>query len=170
MKLISIAAIDEDRAIASENGIPWDLPEDHKHWVDTIRGHPVIEGRKTAIAATKDDVSIGNVTSNTNIVLTTQEDIEPAGGNVVIVNSVDEALEVADGLDDNEVYIIGGGEIYRQFMPYIDEMVLSHIDGDYDGAVYFPEWDDDEWEVVKADEREGFTIKYYERKNAQDNQ
>jgi dihydrofolate reductase len=162
MNLISLAAIDENRVIAdSEEGIPWNIEEDKRHYVDTIAGQVVISGRKTAIAATRGP-GISRITDNTNIILTKQ-DIDVDKENIKISNSIGDALAKAELTTSEDVYVIGGGEIYEQLLPLCDKMVISHIPIDSGGDIKYPEWDEQAWEVTSSKKFDEFEVKEYAR-------
>lgn len=128
-----IAAIGRDtRAIGKDNRLLWDIPEDMKRFRTLTSGHAVIMGQKTY-------ESIGRPLPNrTNIVLTQDPTFQVAG--VVVCYSIEEALERAREYEREEVFVIGGGTIYRQFLPLSDRLYLTLVDGDYEADTFFPEY------------------------------
>ncbi len=160
MKITIVAAASENNVIGKQGKIPWDLPDDFKHFHDVTKGKPVIMGRKT-------HESIGRVLpGRMNIVVTRQEiDIEGCK----IVHSIEEALELVK--DEPEVCVIGGGEIYKQSLPLATHIDLTRVHATIEGDAFFPEFSEDEWEEISCERHEAdkehayaFTFHVYERK------
>lgn len=146
MTIISlIAAIDLNRLIGKGgNELPWRLPADLKRFRNVTIGKPVIMGRKTF-------ESIGRpLSERTNIVITRNEKYEAPG--CVIAHSPEEALRAADGA--LEVMIIGGGDIFAKFMPRAMRMYLTQIDAEFEGNIYFPEWNPTKWREISRESHE----------------
>ena len=132
------------RAIGIKNGLIWHVPEDLKRFKALTLGHPIIMGRKTF-------QSIGRVLpGRTNIVITREPTFQVDG--VVVVHSLTNAIEKAseeiasssprnDGKTD-EIFIIGGAQIYEQALPLTDKLYLTVIDNEIDGDVFFPDYSD----------------------------
>ena len=136
-----IAAMGKNRVIGHDNSIPWKLPADMKRFKDLTTGKPVIMGRKTF-------ESIGRPLPNrTNIIITSDKNYKADG--CIVVHSVDEALKVAKG---DEIMIIGGAQIYKQFLPIANRMYLTFIDKNFEGDAYFPEYDKHEWKEISREE------------------
>lgn len=143
-KLALIAAMAKNRVIGRDNGLPWQLPEDLKRFRQITSGCPILMGRKTF-------ESIGRVLpQRQNIVITRQQDLEIPGAQVV--SSLEEAIQTADAAA-REVFVIGGGEIYRQALGLADRLYVTWIDHKVDGDAYFPEWKDTEFVEVAREER-----------------
>ena len=137
-----ISAIGENREIGEKNNLLWNLPADMKHFKETTSGHVVIMGLKTF-------ESIGRPLPNRrNIVLAQNYDTQQQG--VEIFNSVESLL---DNLDkslnkDEEVFVIGGGQIYKLFINMADRLYITHVNKSFPNAdVFFPEIDPS-WGVV----------------------
>ncbi|WP_183562628.1 dihydrofolate reductase [Mucilaginibacter sp. SP1R1] len=137
-----IVAIAKNNAIGKNNKLLWHLPNDLKHFKDVTTGHTVIMGRKTFDSVGKP------LPKRRNIVITRQA-ITIEGCEVV--SSIQNALALCSGED--EVFIVGGAEIYRQSIPLTNRIYLTIIDQDFDGDTFFPELDAAEWEEK---EREDF--------------
>ena len=134
-----IVATAEDNVIGKDNQLIWHLPADLKHFKQLTMGHPILMGRKTY-------ESIGKpLPGRTSIIITRQEDFQAEG--CIVVHSVQEAIAKAKELDD-QVYIIGGAEIYKQALPLTDCIELTKIHHHFEGDTYFPEIKESEWEVV----------------------
>lgn len=163
MQIISlIAAMDKNRVIGTDGGkLPWHLPADLKQFKSLTLGKPVIMGRKTF-------ESIGHpLPERKNIIITRNKNYKAPG--CVIVHSSDEALAQTE--DASEVMIIGGAEIFAEFLPLANRMYLTLIDGEFSGTVYFPQWDSEEWREVSREAHEpdeknvyGYTFLVLERR------
>jgi dihydrofolate reductase len=131
-------------AIGADGGMPWDLPEDMAFFKRATTGAPVVMGRRTWQSFPE---RFRPLPDRPNIVITRDEGFDAPGADVA--HSLDEALRRASELDD-EVWVIGGAEIYRQAMPRLDELWITRIDLDVDGDAFAPEVDDS-WQLVRAD-------------------
>lgn len=139
-----IAAMSRNRVIGYNNRIPWHLPADLAFFHDRTVGKPVIMGRRTY-------ESIGHALSGrTNIVLTRNAAYDAP--DCIVVHAVREALHVAGNAP--EIMIIGGEEIYREFLPIADRIDLTIIDADVVGDTYFPESDFSEWKETRREPHE----------------
>ena len=137
-----IAAVAKNGVIGKNNALPWHLPADMKHFRDLTRGKPVIMGSKTF-------ESIGKPLPNRlNIVLSSDPQYKVEG--VTVVGSIDDALNAAG--DVPEIMVIGGGSIYKQFLPRANRIYLTLIHADFEGDAFFPEYDKNEWKEVVREE------------------
>jgi dihydrofolate reductase len=137
-----IVATAKNHAIGKDNKLLWYLPNDLKHFKDVTTGHTVIMGRKTFD-------SVGRPLPKRRNIVITRQDISIEGCEVV--PSIDEALERCE--NEEEVFIVGGAEIYRQALPLTDRVYLTIIDQEFDGDTFFPELNAEEW---TEKERENF--------------
>jgi dihydrofolate reductase len=141
MKISIIVAASTNNVIGRDGGLPWRLPEDLKRFKQITMGKPMIMGR-----ATWD--SIGRaLPGRQNIVMTRQEAFAAEGCDVVA--TIDEALEAAG--DVEEVMIIGGGNLYEQFLPKTERLYFTRVHARIDGDTYFPEILENEWELVSEE-------------------
>ena len=142
MILSLIAAAAENNVIGKDGGIPWDLPDDFKHFHDATQGCPVIMGRKT-------HESIGRVLpGRRNIVITRQAYYKALPG-CDVVHSIEEAMELADDGAVKKVAVIGGEAIYAAAMSVANEIDLTRVHAIIeDGSAFFPEFSEDEWELT----------------------
>ena len=139
MSFSIVAAIAANNVIGKENKLPWNIPEDSAHFYKIIYGKPVVMGLKTY-------ESIGGAIKNSqNIVLSRNHSLQLS--DCVVVHSVSEVLDLYQDYT-KEVMVIGGADIYKQFLPFVDRMYLTFIHGDISGDVYFPKWQKDEWIVT----------------------
>lgn len=162
MSISLIVATSANNVIGVDGGLPWRLPEDLARFKAVTMGKPMIMGRATF-------ESIGRaLPGRRSIVLTRQADFAAEGCDVV--PTIEAAIEAAG--DAEEIMVIGGGEIYRQFLPMADRIYLTRLQAEIDGDTRFPELDLDEWTVVAVeefpagDEREfGFDVETLERRS-----
>lgn len=156
-----IVAIARDGVIGGGNALLWHISEDLRRFKSITTGHPVVMGRKTY-------ESLGRPLPNrVNVVITRQRDFVAAGCSVV--GSLQEALELF--ANEQEVFIIGGGEIYTQAMQVADRLYITDVDADYPGDTYFPQWDKSKWTLISSEHYEKgerfdkpFTFNDYERR------
>ncbi len=133
-----IAAMARNRVIGVNNGLPWRLPEDLRHFKALTMGHHIVMGRRTY-------ESIGRpLPGRTTVILTRDPDFRAEG--CLTATSVETAI-VACG-DDPEVFFVGGGEIYRQVLPLARRLYLTEIQADFHGDAHFPDYDPGEWREV----------------------
>ncbi|RYZ62132.1 MAG: dihydrofolate reductase [Proteobacteria bacterium] len=164
MILSAIAAMAANRVIGKDGDLPWKIPEDMKFFRDKTSGHIMIMGRKTF-----DSFGGKPLPNRLNVVITRQHDYEPEGAHVV--NNTEEAIDFCRGLVDSgawpeEVFIIGGGEIYKQMLPATDRIYLTEIHEDVTGDTKFPEFSDDDFEEIERHPRKKpveFDFVTYER-------
>ena len=127
-----IAAIDKNRGIGKNNKLVWNIPEDLQHFRFVTNGHPVIMGRKTF-------ESIGRPLPNrTNIIVTRNKLYAKKG--IVVKHSLEEAVSYAKKLDESEIFIIGGAEIYHQGIEIANRLYITVIQHQFDVDSYFPEY------------------------------
>lgn len=137
----------KNRCIGRAGTLPWNMPADMKFFRDKTRGHACIMGRKTL------DALRGKPLPNRpNIVITRQTGYKAAEG-VVVAPTIERALEIARSIEKEEIFVIGGAEIYTLALPYSDRIYLTHIDCVVDhGDAFFPELPST-WKVVATDPR-----------------
>lgn len=154
MKISIIAAMTQDRVIGQGNKMPWHIPEELQHFKTMTMGKPMIMGRATFY-------SIGKrlLPGRKTIILTS--DLHLQGEGFVVANSIEQALLVAG--DVSEVMIVGGANVYKQFLPLADTMYLSIIHKVYSGDVFFPEYNELQWRVVSEQKHTEFTVKTLEK-------
>ena len=157
-----IAAMDKNRVIGKGGKLPWNLPADMKYFKDKTLGKPIIMGRKTY-------ESLGKPLPNrTNIIVTHDQDCKAEG--CIVVHSVDGALKAAENAE--EVMVIGGSQIYKEFLPKANKLYLTIIDAEIEGDIYFPEYKIEEWKETSYEEHErdaenqyDYTFLVFERKD-----
>jgi len=156
MKVTLVAAASENNVIGKGGTIPWDLPDDFKHFHDVTAGKPIIMGRKT-------HESIGRVLPDRRNIIVTRQDMQIPGCNVV--HSIEEALEIVK--QDIEACVIGGGEIYALALPFATHIDITRVHTTIpDGNAFFPEFSEEEWQEVsterhEADEKHAYSFTFY---------
>ncbi|MBX3018192.1 MAG: dihydrofolate reductase [Bdellovibrionaceae bacterium] len=138
IKLTAIAAMAANRVIGVDNDLPWSLPEDLKFFRDTTKGAVMIMGRKTFESLGKP------LPGRYHVVITRNADYRYEHERVKIVESIDKAIDFAKTLVPtwpSEVFVVGGGEIYKQSLHLVDKIYLTRIERDYQGAAHFPEFE-----------------------------
>ena len=137
-----IVAIAKNGVIGDKHSLLWHLREDMIHFRTTTSGHPVVMGRKTFD-------SIGRpLPKRTNVVITRDTNLTIEG--CTMAHSLEEAVWLFD--PSEEIFIIGGAQIYRQALPLADRIYLTVIDKEYDGDTSFPEIDYSQWKVCRRDD------------------
>ena len=150
-KVSAIVAIGIGNVIGKDNELLWRIPDDLERFKKLTIGHPIIMGRKTF-------GSIGRpLPGRPNIIITRDKNFEAAG--CLVVHSIEDAIEEAKDLDDEEIFIIGGGEIYKQALPQIEKLYLTLINDKKEGDVFFPDYSEFTKEVSR-EEREHEGLKY----------
>ena len=146
-----VAAVARNGVIGRDGELPWPPTGDLKHFKRTTMGHTLVMGRKTYD-------SIGRpLPGRTTVVVTRQPDWHVDG--VTTASSLEEALLLAEG----EVFVVGGGEIYRQAMPLADALLITEVDQAPDGDTSFPEIDPAQWRETSREPHDGFAIVTYQR-------
>lgn len=138
-----VAAMDRERGIGVDNRLPWRLSADLKKFRELTMGHHIIVGRKTF-------ESIGRPLPGRRMIIVTRDRIFKAEG-CDVVHSVEDAIELARGRGESEVFICGGAEIYAQTIGVADRMYLTLVDAEVAADTFFPDFDKSEWS-----ERESF--------------
>jgi dihydrofolate reductase len=162
MSFTLLAAISENNALGKDNTLLWRLPADLKHFKETTKNHTVVMGRKTFL-------SIGKLLpERENVILTRDKDFSYAGAKVL--HSIEKLKREYEKSDD-EVFIIGGGEIYIETLPFAQKLIITHVHKKFDGDTFFPVINKNEWFLVsekrsEADEYNALpmTIAVYTRK------
>ena len=156
-----IVAMGKNREIGKENQLLWHLPKDLKHFKELTSGHPIIMGRKTY-------ESIGKPLPNrTNIVISRKNDWFEEG--ILIVGSIKEAVKFAKKIDE-EVFVIGGGNIYEQTIDFADKLEVTLVDAVLDADTFFPKINEKVWQKTNEERHQkdeknefDFCFQTYER-------
>lgn len=152
-----IAAVADNGTIGDKNKMLWHLPEDFKRFKELTTGKTVIMGRKTFDSIF---TMLGKPLPNrTNVVITRQIDIKLPEG-VIAQSSIEDALRSYGGSD---VFIIGGGEIYRQTIDLADTLYVTHVNKEVAGDAVFPNIDPKKWRRISEEKREGYSFCVYKK-------
>lgn len=135
-----IVAVARNGVIGDKNRLLWHIAEDLRHFKALTTGHPVVMGRKTY-------ESLGRPLPNRTNVVVTRQRIEIPG--CTVVHSLEEAL--ASFGPDEEVFVIGGAQIYAEALPLADRFYLTRVERDYEGDTRFPAWDESEWRLTACE-------------------
>lgn len=155
--IILVAAIAKNNVIGRENDLPWYLPEDLKRFRKLTTGKTVLMGRRTFDSIMK---RLGKPLPNRKNVVVTRDKNFNAPEGVEIYHSLDEALAKYRSED---LFIIGGGQIYKQTIDKADALYITHVDKVIEGDVYFPEIEPARWKKVEEEKHEGFSFTTYKR-------
>lgn len=133
-----IAAASTNNALGKKNALLWHLPSDFKRFKQITLDHYIIMGRKTFESLPK------LLPNRTHIIITRQKEYHQEG--CMVVSSLENALKIAK--KEETVFVIGGGEIYRQAIEIADKIELTRVDGFFEADTFFPEIDLDKWDLV----------------------
>jgi dihydrofolate reductase len=158
-RIYLVAAVAKNGVIGANGTLPWHLPEDLKHFKKITFGHPVIMGRRTWNSLPH------ALPGRENIVVTRSANHDISGASVA--HSLSSAIALC--LGEPVAFVIGGERLFAESLPIADGIVLTEIERDYEGDVYFPEWDRAQWRETQRERhtsKEGvpFSFVLYERK------
>ncbi len=161
-----IVAAAENLVIGKDNDLVWNLPDDMAYFKETTKGHHVLMGRKNYESIPAKWRPLPN---RPNVIITRNKGLEYPG--TFIVHSLKEALALAKEADEDEAFIIGGGEIFSQSIPLVDRIYYTEVKAIFDGDTFFPELVKEDWNEVSriahdSDEKHAipFDFVIYERK------
>lgn len=131
-------AMDENRAIGRNNQLPWHLPEDLKYFKRVTMGKPIAMGRKTYD-------SIGRpLPGRENIVITRRLGVTIEG--CTVIHDVNDLLQ----RNDEELFVIGGAEIFKEILPFADRLYVTEIREEFEADTFFPEFNLSDWELIES--------------------
>lgn len=153
----AIVAVDEKWGIGKNNDLLISIPEDMKHFVKYTKNKVVVMGKNTL-----DSFPGGNpLKGRTNIVISRKESIDK---DVILVPSIEKALEEIKKYNSDDVLIVGGASIYEQFLDYCSECIITKIEKSFDADVFYPNLDEkSNWKIIEESEKmnyEGIDYKY----------
>jgi len=182
MILSIIAAIGKNNELGKKNDLLWNLPRDMKHFRETTRGHTVVMGQKTfeSLAIDENGKQVGRLLPNRrNIILTLDKTFEREEAE--IAHSVEEVMELlrikpktpspfghsplagGEKTEDEKVFIIGGGQIYKLFIDLADKLYITHVDALFpDAGIFFPSIDETKWEKTKSEKYQKDDLNKYD--------
>lgn len=154
MTITLIAAVASNGVIGRDGDMPWQVPGEQRGFKTATMGHPMVMGRKTFAA-------MGALPGRRSIVLTRDPDFRADG--VEVAHDLDEALWLTQ---DEDIFVVGGGQIYELTLPYADRLLLSLIPQEPEGDAYFPGWPydgSDIWRETDREAHDGWTVLTYDR-------
>ena len=166
MEIAMIAAVAENGVIGKDNDLVWSLPDDMKYFMNSTQDHYIIMGRKNYESLPPKFRPLPN---RTNIIVTHQKDFKV--DNTHVVHTMEDAIAFCANNKQERIFVIGGGQIYKQALPQADTLYITEIHQAFEGDTYFPSFDKSEWEEVSriphaADERHLYSFDFviYNRK------
>jgi dihydrofolate reductase len=133
--------MDQNRVIGKNNKLPWHLPADLQYFKKVTMGHPIVMGRKTF-------ESIGRVLpGRENVIVTRNQEFKAEG--CVVLHDIAQIKMFADNHDE-EVFVIGGAEIFKEILPFTDRLYITEIHETFEGDTFFPEIDENEWDEISS--------------------
>ncbi|HEX8576003.1 MAG TPA: dihydrofolate reductase [Flavobacterium sp.] len=139
--IVMIAAVAQNNALGKDNRLVWHLPDDFKRFKQLTSGHHIIMGRKTFESFPKP------LPNRTHVIITSQKNYRQES--CIIVHSIEEALKAVP--HDDDVYIIGGGQIYELGMAFADALEITRVHADFEADAFFPAIDTNKWQLVKEE-------------------
>jgi len=152
-----VAAVARNGVIGVDGGLPWRLPDDLRRFKALTLGHVLVMGRKTY-------ESIGHpLPGRATVVVTRSGQWEPGSAEVRVAAGVPEAIAVAAAIDD-EVFVVGGAQVYAAALPLTDRLELTLVDAEPEGDTAFPDVDWEDWLELRREEGDGVAYVTYERR------
>lgn len=166
MQITLVAAASENNVIGKENQLVWNLPNDTRFFKNTTWGMPVIMGRKTF-----ESLENKPLNGRYNIVITRHPAALQPKGPIETAGNLKQALEKAAATDAKEVYVVGGGKVYAESLPFAHKIVLTRVHAVVEGDAFFPAFGEVEWRLFSnfdfpADDKHAFAYSFqvWERK------
>ena len=136
-----IAAVAENHVIGRDNDLVWRLPDDMKYFMETTQHHHVVMGRKNYESIPHKYRPLPN---RVNIIVTQQGHYNAP--DCIITDSIEKAIDIARSSQQEEVFIIGGGQVYAQAIDTADKLYITEIKASFEGDTFFPEIDKSVWQ------------------------
>lgn len=155
VKFIAIAALGKNREIGLDGHLPWSMPDEYQHYLDTVKGHYVLIGRKNF------ESNLGDVEGAMPLVLTRRPYSHP---NAIVFSSMSGVKEYAEEMDIKTIFVVGGAEIYQLTLPLISEFYCSIVDYEGPADTYFPEYMFYEWEMKNQVVHDKWTMYHMTKK------
>jgi dihydrofolate reductase len=154
MELILVSAMTRERVIGSRDGLPWNIPDEYSHFLDLVRGYPVVLGRKSHEIFGPDLTESPLIVVSSSIKKLRDAEVCP---------NVEAALKLGGTLGER-LFSAGGASIYRQTLAHAGAMYLSIVKGHYEGETLFPQFDEADWRVTRTVDHPEFEFRIYERR------
>lgn len=165
MEIILVAAVAENNALGKDNAMIWHLPNDFKHFKSLTSGHFILMGRKTFESFAKP------LPNRTHLIISRNKNYQ-VPENCFVFATIEEAIQFAENQKQEKLFVIGGGEIYKQTIDLATELSITEVHESFEADTYFPEIDKNIWKAVEfvhheMDEKhkQDFDIITYKRKN-----
>lgn len=155
VKFVAIAALGKNREIGLEGKVPWNMPDEYQHYLNTVKGQYVLVGRKNF------ELHNSDITGAMPLVLTRQPWSHP---NAIAFSSMAGVIEYATDMEIEKIFVIGGAEIYQLTLPYISEFLCSVVDYEGPADKYFPEYLFYEWEVLNQEIHPDWTLYHMKKR------
>ncbi len=164
-----IAAVAENYAIGKDNDLIWSLPKDMKYFMQTTTNHNILMGRLNYISIPEKYRPFKN---RTNIIVTRQKDYKAEG--CFVVNSIEDGIELATKNNEKELFIIGGGQIYKEVIEknLVDKLYITWVHHEFEADTFFPEINLKQWDLVSSEKHDSdekhkypFTINIYNKRS-----
>lgn len=156
MIVAQIVAVAQNNVIGRDNDLIWRLPADLKHFKNTTSGHHILTGRKNY-------ESIGRPLPNRTTVIITRDKNYTAEG-CIVCHSIEEAIQYSKDQNQERIFIMGGGEIYKQSLALTDEIYLTEVKEEFEGDTFYPvldsEWIEESREAHQADEKNAYAYDF----------
>lgn len=158
MLSIIVAISASNNAIGKDNSLLWHISEDLKRFKEITSGHKILMGRKTFESLP------GILPNREHIILTRDKNFNVDSDKVTIINNIEDAIKYYKDSNE-EIFIIGGGEVYKEFLPFANKLYLTKVYKDFDADTFFPQINLDEWKVIhtsetKIDEKSGLNFDF----------
>ena len=159
MEIVMIAAVAQNRVIGKDNQLLWHLPDDFKFFKQQTTGHFIVMGRKTFESFPKP------LPNRTHLIISRKKNYT-VPENYFVFDHIDKALAFCQEKKQDKIFVIGGGEIYRQLMPFATELLITEVQTTLDGDTFFPEIDEKIWRKKlithhEKDDKHRFTFDIY---------
>lgn len=145
MKISLIAAVAENRVIGGDNQLLWNLPLDMRFFMKTTERHCILTGRRNYESIPEKYRPLKN---RTNILVTRKQHYAEETSALKIVSSIEEGIQLARDMQERELFVIGGGEIYQQTIKLAHKLYITEVKHQFDGDIFFPPVDRSEWSEV----------------------
>lgn len=159
MILSHIVAVSKNFVIGKNNRLPWKIPDDAQYFHDVTMGHTVIMGRKNF------EANKGVLPGRTNIIITRNKNF-PVSEGCFQASTIKEAINIAKSAGEEEVFIVGGGEIYKQTLGMVDRIYITVIETEVEGDTFYPEINFMDYQIIssirnKSDHKNPFDYTYF---------
>lgn len=142
-----LVAMDRNRVIGYQNDLPWHLPNDLKFFKQKTTGHTIVMGRKTF-------ESIGKPLPNRNNIVISKQQSSRFPEGIEVIHDIHTVVDWNHQYPAEELFVIGGEEIFKQVLPHADRMYITLVDDVFQGDTYFPDFSEAEWQLTAEEKGE----------------